>query len=388
MVVDPVSFQVGVVSRVAAGLLAGGSALYALATAYYTGRAFQKGLEDRWSAALATVVMVLMALLFADRGAELVPAPFSVVVLLFLVGGIAFTLTYTLGRFQERIDTFREEFGARLLELLEQAVPEQRRAMLERVFAGRRADLEARRKAPHLLMGLFLIAYLGVGFLVLRGAWSVAYGGTGEGAGEGVHNLFVATHAEAGTWLVAGHLFSATVLLCLLFLILPNELLRLKYPELSFPFKATILERLRDKEAGLFGAHYYITATLPLAVLWVTRDPARWDTAVPSVLALLAVTVFADTASALVGTRFGRTPWFHNPGKTYMGTLGGVVVAFLVALPFVGVPVAVASAGVFLFVDVIGPVPVPVSDNILNPLGLAAMYTFLQGSVDPLLPFY
>lgn len=385
---DPVSFQVGPVSRVAAGLVAGGSALYTLATAYYTARAFQKGLEDRWSAALATAVMGLLAALFAQQGASLLPAPFSIAVLLFMVGGIAFTLTYTLGRFQDRIDRFREEFGARLLEVLEQAVPEERREALERVFAGRRADLESRRKAPHLLMGLFLVFYLGVGFLVLRGFWDVAYGGTGAGAGEGVQNLFVATHAADGTWLVAGHLFSVTLLLCLLFLILPNELLRLKVPELSYPFKATILERLRDKEAGLFGAHYYITATLPLAILWVARDPATWDAAIPAVLALLAVTVFADSASALVGQRFGRTPWFHNPGKTYMGTLGGTAVAFLVAWPFVGVPVAVASAAVFLFMDVVGPVPVPVSDNILNPVGLAAAYTFLLGAVDPVLPFY
>ena len=42
-------------------------------------------------------------------------------------------------------------------------------------------------------------------------------------------------------------------------------------------------------ERGLFGAHYYLAAATPLAVLWLTSDPARWDATVPAAAALLVV---------------------------------------------------------------------------------------------------
>lgn len=390
--VEPVQFVVGPVSQAAAAILAGGTAGYAVLTGWYAARAFLARLEDRWSAALATLVMAGLAWVLYDRGAELVPAPFSVGLVAVYGISIAITLTYTLGRYQERIQRFTATFGKRLNAILADIVPEERQAEWSRMRAAFTATPEGRRKTPHLLMGLFIPIYGAAGFLLLRGVWEVAYGGDpGDGmgfAGEGIRNLYAATHAADGTWLVAGQMLGVFCLLGLLYVLVPTELLRLRFPELSYPFKSVILSRLRRREKGLFGAHYYIAATTPLAALWLTRDPAHWDVTVPAVLAVLAVAIFADAASALVGIRWGKRKWFHNPGKTYLGSVGGTVVAFAVALPLVGLPVAFATAAVFLLVDMWAPVPVSVSDNLLNPLALAACYIALQGELDPWLPFY
>lgn len=385
MAVEPIPFHIGTVSQAAAYALAGLTAVYALGTARFARRAFRAGLEDRWSAALATGVMAATAVLLWTHGATLLPAPFSVGVLGMAVAGVVITLTYTYGRYQERIDRFRNEFGARLQGLLEARLPEERLAELRRVQEKWRFGPEERRKAPHLMMGLFLLAYVGLGQLVLRGVWELAYGGPGDVGGEGITNLYLASHSGV---LPAGHLFALFALLSLLYLLFPVEMLRLQYPELSYPFKEVIMSRLREKERGLFGAHYYIAATLPLAVMWLTLGPRDWDVTIFAVIALLLVTVFADTASALIGRRFGRRKWPHNSNKSYVGTAGGTLVAFVVALPFVGLPVAVVSCAVFLAVDLLAPVPFPASDNLLNPLGLAFAYWTMQPWLAPMVPYY
>lgn len=382
---EALPFEIGTVSRVTAWTLGAGTTLYALASAYYTTRAFGSRHEDRWSAFGATLVMAALALLLTWQGDRLLPAPYSVLVALFYLLGIVITLTWTLGRYEEKVARFRKQFGKRLDTLLAETLPEHQYALLERIGERWREGHEGRRKLPHLLMALFLGLYAGLGYFLLRGFWFVAYGGTGSGGGEGIHNLYEGSHSSV---LAGSHLLGVSLLLSLLFLIAPNEFLRLRFPELSYPFKATILDRMRKKEEGLFMAHYYIAATLPLSALWLTRDATTWDTGIPAVMAMLSVTIFADAASALFGIRYGRRKWPHNPDKSYVGSFAGTAVAFLVALPFVGAPVAVLSAGVFLLMDLLGPIPLSVSDNILNPIGLAVAYTLAAGSLDPLLPFY
>lgn len=383
--VDPMPFVVGPVSHAAARVLAGFTLAYAAASGYYTWRAYQSKLEDRGSALVATLVMFALAVVLWRDGARLMPAPFSIWLLAMAALGIVITLTYTLGHYEEKIARFRAAFGARLNALLADVLPEDREAFLRSVRDRWIPKGEGRRKAPHLLLGLVIPLYAGVGFILLRMAWNLSYGGMPDPAAEGSTNLYLASHSG---WLAGGQVFGSFVLLAILFLIFPNELLRLRFPELSYPFKTVILSRLRHREHGLFGAHYYIAAASPLAALWVTRDSSAWDTTVYAFIAVLAVSVFADTASALVGIRFGRRKWFHNPNKSYIGSIGGVLVALFVAWPLVGLPMAVVTAGVFLLVDVLAPVPISVSDNLLNPLALAATYTLLQGGLAPILPYY
>ncbi|MEA3136671.1 MAG: hypothetical protein QOC71_952 [Thermoplasmata archaeon] len=387
MAVDPVEFTVGWPSHIAALFLAGGTMGYAALTGLYALRAFRHHLEDRWSAAIVTLVMVGLAYGLWSRGAQLLPAPFGVGLVVVFVGALALTVTYTLGRYQEKIARFQATFGDRLNLLLAKSLPEDRYAEWQKMRATWVMDPEQRRKTPHLLMGLFLPLYMAVGYLLLSGLWELSRKGPVLDR-EAFANLYAATHTAEGTWLVAGQTVGLFGLLLLLYCILPTELLRLRYPELSYPFKAIITSRLRRREKGLFGAHYYLAATTPLAALWLTRDPSHWDVTVYAVLAVISVSVFADAVSALVGIRFGKTKWFHNPGKSYLGSAGGTLVAFAVALPLVGLPMAVVTAAVFLVVDILAPVPFSVSDNILNPLVLGAVYVLMQGHLDPWLPYY
>lgn len=388
MAVEPIAFLIGPVSRGAAAVLAGMTGAYAVLTGLYALRGLRARLEDRWSAVVATLVMAALAVTLWRDGARLLPAPFSVFVLAVALFGVVFTLTYTLGQYQRRITRFKEQFGDRLNHLLEEIVPEERLAEWKRLREHFQQTPEERRKTPHLLMGVFLLFYAGVGFLAVRGTWDALYGGNDAvlafGA-EGITNLYLASHSG---WLPAGHLFSVACLLGLLYILVPTELLRLKYPELSYPFKSLILTNLRSREQGLFGAHYYIAAATPLAVLWLTRDPAHWDVTIPAVAAILIVTIFADAASALVGIRWGKAKWFHNPKKSYLGSVGGTFVAFVATLPLLGVPGAVVAATVFLFIDIIAPVPVPVSDNLLYPVTLSLVFLYAVDLLAPLLPSY
>jgi dolichol kinase len=390
MAVEPVHFAVGWASHAAALFLAGGTMGYAALTGLYAMRAFRHGLEDRWSAASATAVMVALSYGLWAHGARLLPAPFGVGLVVVFIGALALTVTYTLGRYQEKIARFQATFGDRLDKLLSTSLPEDRYAEWQRMRAAWATDTqdpEQRRKVPHLLMGLFVVIYLAVGSLLLQGLWALSKDGPVLDH-EAYSNLDAATNAVEGTWLVGGQTVGLFGMLLLLYCILPTELLRLRYPELSYPFKAIITSRLRKREKGLFGAHYYMAATMPLAALWLTRDPAQWDVTIYAVLAVLSVSVFADAASALIGIGFGKRKWFHNPGKSYLGSLGGTVVALLVALPLVGLPLAIATAAVFLILDILAPIPFPVSDNILNPVALAILYIALQGHLAPWLPYY
>jgi dolichol kinase len=385
--VEPVDFVVGPASRAATVFLVGGTVSYAVLSGLYAARAFRHQLYDRWSAAVVTLVMFGLALLLWSDGARLLPAPFSVGLVVVFVGAILLTLTYTLGRYKEKIERFQATFGARLDQILAKSLPEERYAAWLDLKA-RSMDPEQRRKAPHLLMGfVFVPLYAALGYLLLRGLWEMSRGGPVLD-GEALANLYAATHAGEGTWLVAGQTVGLFGLLLLLYCILPTEFLRLRYPELSYPFKAFITSRLRTREKGLFGAHYYLSAATALVAVWLTRDPAQWDVTVHAFLAVLMVAVFADAASALAGTRWGKRKWFHHPGKSYAGSVGGTLVALVLALPFVGLPMALATAAVFLVLDIVAPVPFPVSDNLLNPLALAGLYGAFQGQLDPWLPYY
>ncbi len=380
--VDPIGFTIGPVSEAAAKLLALAVGTYALLTARQTWTAYQKQLPDRGSALMATWVMIGLSVLLWTHGARLLPAPFSLVVLACSGIGIVITLTYTLGNMAKKFEEWKEDLRNLVEEWAEKALPEsQRDAWLQNRFD--QLHPEQKRKTPHLMMGLFVVAYVGLGYGILRGIQAMVP--ADANVGENLANFNAALSAGI---MPAGHMVAITALLAVLLLLLPVEILRLQFPQMAYPFKGTITSMLRERERGLFGAHYYIAATLPMAVLWLTDDSTSWDVTLFAVIAVLGVTVFADSASAIIGIRFGRTKWPHNKGKSIQGTVGGCAVAFAVAVPFVGLPMAVVSAAVFFLVDVLAPVPFSISDNILNPLALAAVYTVMLPYLAPLIPFF
>ncbi len=348
---------IGPWSLVSARLLAVGTAAYAVAAGFYASRGFRLRLPDRLSSIGTTVALGCLAVLLWVVGPAALPSPFGPSLLVVLVASAVFALVYTALQLQRLVDRLRD------------ALPPIRPI----------ADAEARRKMPHLVMGLMMLYYVGVGHVLVLGIALLSVGTPGEA----FSNLIAVR--DAPVW-YAGHVIGLWWLLFLLFALLPVELIRLRTPDAPFPFKRTILSRLRSREEGLMGAHIHMTVALAAAWLVVAPDPAMWATGVPSCLAILAVTVFADSASALAGKRWGRRKWFHNADKSYLGSAAGTVVAFLVCLPLVGPAVAILCAAVFLVVDFVGPIPLPVSDNLLNPLGLAALLVSVQGSVHPLLP--
>jgi dolichol kinase len=352
-------FTIGPWSLVSARMLSVGTAVYAVACAFYVRRGFALRLHDRWSSLGTTLAMVALAGLLWTVGPQVLPSPFGPALVAVLVASAVVTLAYTALQLQKVLDRVRQALP----------LPPMRGIV----------DPEARRKTPHLVMGLILVCYAGLGHLVVRG---LALIGVGE-PGEARSNLLAARDAPFD---VSGHLVGLWWLLFVLYALLPIELIRLRTPDAPFPFKATILSRLRSKEAGLMGAHIHMTAALATAWMLVAPDPARWHTTVPACLALLAVTVFADSASALAGMRWGKAKWIHNRDKSYLGSAAGTLVAFLVTLPLVGAPVAILCALVFLLLDIIAPVPLHVSDNLLNPLGLAVLLVAVRDSVHPLIP--
>lgn len=352
------------IGQTAVWVITGLLALYTIETAWFTRRGFMASLEDRWSALAATFSIAGLTALVAWQGPTLFPNPIGPFVAIIGVIALVNSYTFTLGRYQEKIDKFVAEFGARMETVLGDLLPEER---LDAFKQMRLQDPEQRRKTPHLMMALFLVFYLLAGYLFFNGLAAVMPAGI-------VHDNLL-TAANYG-WLGAGHVFAMMLLVGLLLILAPTEMVRLRFPELSYPFKEIIEPNLRRKEAGLFGAHYYIVIALGIMAISLTYDANSWDARIPLVLAAYAVTIFADAASALIGKPYGKRKWFHNQDKSYLGTLAGFIVAVAVALPFLSVPWAIACGVVFVLVDVIGPVPIPISDNILNPLALGALLFF------------
>lgn len=362
-----VEFTQDIVGSTSGLILAGFFLLYAMETAWFTERAFRLGLEDRWSSASAMVLMAALAGLFLANGHTVIPSPFGPFLVLVAIASLINSYVFTLGRAQDRIDAFVAQFGARMDTILQDLLPEERLAAFQKMREQFRPDFEMRRKSSHIAMGLFLVYYLVLGYLLFNGLTHIIP--------EGVVLDNLQAAVDAG-WLASGHVFSMTLLLGLLLILAPNEMVRLRFPELSYPFKALIAPSLRKREAGLFGAHYHILVGLGVGSLWLTRDPSRWSETIPYVLAMFSVTIFADAASALVGKRWGKTKWFHNTDKSYLGTVGGALVAVAATIPFVSLPWALGAAGAFIAMDILGPKPVSVTDNILNPFALALLFSF------------
>lgn len=355
---------IGSASILSCALLAAATGAYALASTAHTMVAFRKGYPDRWSAATSTVALASLAWALWSWGPTQIPAPLAPALLGVLVAGAILAPAFMVWGLQRNLDG------------LQARVPTWMRLRLPILGA------EDRRKVPHLLMGLNLLVFLFLGhFMLLALSW---FGPSDPSPGEGWGN--VARLAE-GSWLAAGQVMGAWFLLFLLYVLLPVELLRLRFPARDYPFRRIIESRLREREQGLFGAHLYIAVGAGLAIVLLGRDPWLWPVTVPAAMAVLAVTVFADAASALVGIRWGRRRWFHNPGKTYVGTAGGALVALVLAIPLVGPLAGVLAAVLFVTIDALAPKPIPISDNLLNPILLAALFWVLRNQLSPMLVF-
>ncbi|MES2155737.1 MAG: hypothetical protein V4510_11430 [bacterium] len=353
-------FVIGDASRAASALVAGGLAGYGLAAAAVAARGFRRGLADCWSTLACGITLLGCAAAMLRWGPALVPAPFGTFAVLAMAFGVLYAVLFVALRLQVAVDWTH--------------------TIVQRTFRVPIPDLahEERRKLPHLAMGLNSLVPLGLGHAVLVVAAAAAP--VVAMPGETWGNLLV---ARAASWHAGGEVVLFCSLLLLILVLAPIELLRLAFPGLAYPWKRIIEPLLRAREAGLFGGHLHMAAGVTFAALVLARrgdlDRAAWPT-----LAVILVAVFADAASALVGMRIGRTKWRHNANKSHAGTVGGTVAAFALATPLVGIPLGLATAAWFLVVDVAAPVPVAISDNLLNPIGLAALYVWGADLVQPM----
>ncbi|MEA3143324.1 MAG: hypothetical protein QOG31_648, partial [Thermoplasmata archaeon] len=134
---DPaIPFSPGPWSIASARLLAVATLLYAVACSFHARRALRLRLADRWSSLGTSLCLAALAVALWRWGALLLPAPFGAALVLLLVGGLVFTLLFTALKLQ------------RVLERLKQALPQPPVLLLGH---------EARRKVPHLLLGLGLL---------------------------------------------------------------------------------------------------------------------------------------------------------------------------------------------------------------------------------------
>ncbi|NVM55615.1 MAG: phosphatidate cytidylyltransferase [Candidatus Helarchaeota archaeon] len=158
------------------------------------------------------------------------------------------------------------------------------------------------------------------------------------------------------------------------------DLIRLKAPRY---FPARILSNLyREKEKDSLGPHIYLIAGMLFAIL--VFPP-------PIAMAVIAISALGDATATIVGVTRGKRKIRPSVSKkTWEGSIAGMVASFVfgfigfIALAFtpayigyvgtigrgvvIGLVLNAAAVPVFFLIDYYTPKPLPVSDNLLNPI--------------------
>jgi len=111
------------------------------------------------------------------------------------------------------------------------------------------------------------------------------------------------------------------------------------------------------------GALYFAVSALACLILFPVTI---------SVPALVTLAVL-DSVTTIVGVRFGRTRIYN--GKSWEGTLAGIIVTVLVLLPFLTLPGAVAVAIVAGVIELLSPV----DDNLVIPVAVCVVLALVPG---------
>lgn len=362
-VLSPLGFRAGVEGWFFSALVAVELLVYASLCWRVVARAFQTRHVNRWNGAALLVLLAVMI------GSFLVPTSAS-----------GFIFVHPL------LWYFQFWFGFWLLWFFivtrtMAPAPEVTRPGAQ--LAAFTVKAELRRKGIHFFILCLLLAYL-IGHLVFHYVWHYAYPAllvvsTPENA-ENVRLLATMDPYRAGNVILMFALVSVWVVQGLI------EIIRLNWPHLAYPFQKTLHKNQRRTETGMFSAHVYMMPAIYAAGLLLFWNLDTLDAGAHAMIALIAVSVFGDTAAALVGRQFGRHKWRWFPSKSYEGSVAGVVVSFCSAVLFVGPGVALAAAGVFLFTD-IGLAKLELSDNWTTPLVLGVVFRLLIGAVTPLVAF-
>lgn len=113
------------------------------------------------------------------------------------------------------------------------------------------------------------------------------------------------------------------------------------------------------------GAFFFAVSALTCIVLFPVT------VAVPALIALAVL----DSVTTLAGMSFGR----HRikNGKSYEGTLFGIIVTILVLMPVLSLPGACAAAVIAGIIELFSPV----DDNLVIPLAVCVLLTLVPGLI-------
>ena len=244
-------------------------------------------------------------------------------------------------------------------------------------------DKELSRKAFHILIIGVLAIYLIVGRLVVDSLYTWLTTTPYDYWGYSGVAFYSDTGLDAIVQIVDGGrlitMFGITVVFEFVVLL---DLIRLKAPRY---FPARMLSNLyREKEKDTFGPHVYLITGMLFAVL--VFPP-------PIAMAVIAISALGDATATIVGVTKGKHKIRPDVSKkTWEGSIAGMAASFLfgligfIALAFtiyrepwfegmsdglilsIGLIVNAIAVPIFFLIDYYTPKPLPLSDNLLNPI--------------------
>lgn len=256
-----------------------------------------------------------------------------------------------------------------------------------------RIDLEISRKIYHVLIVVVLVAYLFVGNIVLDSIFSFSFNLPLPYANPQlvdnssimaiINSYILPSLTGQGR---AGNLLLLMALAWIFIILLTTDGVRInKYR--YYPIKM-LAKVYRDKERAVLAPHVYLTAGC-LFVVFLSDGIDQLlgissSISAQIVIITVMISALADAVATIVGVTKGK---HHLRGgkskKTWEGLFAGFVSAILLALlsyialmPLYGGSIlqgaifSLIGASVFSLIDYFSP-PIPLSDNILNPIAIA-----------------
>ncbi|MHA1731855.1 MAG: hypothetical protein ACTSU5_07920 [Promethearchaeota archaeon] len=242
--------------------------------------------------------------------------------------------------------------------------------------------MEIKRKFVHILGLLYITAFI-FGTFIFNLVWDESVLPLGVfSSEENTANVRVLAFGEP---LYTGASLYIMALLCSFFVQINAEITRLRFPGTPFILQRSMMATKRPSEGDTFAANIHLIPAITLAAVILTWSPQYRFEGTMAAVSVLFASLLGDMAAALVGRKWGAHKWPILRDKSLEGSAAGMGVTFLSALVWVGPLVALASALVFLFTDII-LAKVNLSDNLTTPLLLGVVYSLMLPLVHPLVP--
>jgi dolichol kinase len=241
---------------------------------------------------------------------------------------------------------------------------------------------EVVRKIPHMGLALLIVGFYPVGSDLMRfvGFWKYSQFNFYNEGGIIIDYVLRLNNLEIASYAVKLFCASGVIFLWVLDLhmvLTPNKYFFLKdYLRFSF----------RKKEKSSIADSTVMLVAVFLLLVVLSYNPAYKIQAYYVSMACIGVLCFGDTSAVIVGKSMGRHKLYHGGKKTWEGAITGTVVSFIVVSFFLTWPFSLLMAGIYLFVDIVTP-RIKISDNILIPLVIIAVFFFLLPWVQSPLAF-